>query len=103
MASGLLGFNDLTAATNTTVYTVPANTTSSFSVNFTNRSNAVAVIRLAICTTSTPANSEYIFLDYSLAGGTSLERTGLVAQAAKLIVAYSSTSGVSVQVYGYEA
>lgn len=103
MPSGLLGFNDLAATTNTTVYTVPAATTASFSVNFTNRSNVVGVIRLAICATSTPANSEYIFFDYSLAGNTSLERTGLVAQAGKLIVAYSTVANISVQVYGYEA
>lgn len=102
MPTGLLGFNALTAATNTTVYTVPAATTSSFSVNFVNLGDTVANIRLAICSTSTPANSEYIFFDYALSGNSSLERTGLVAQAGKLIVAYSSLANVSVQVYGYE-
>jgi hypothetical protein len=103
MPSGLLGFNDLAATTNTTVYTVPAATTSSFSINFTNRNNVPVEIRFGICTTSTPANSEFIIFDAIVAAGTSLERTGLVAQAGKLIVAYSDTAGVSVQVYGYEA
>jgi hypothetical protein len=103
MASGLLGFTDLSSSTNTSVYTVPSATTSSFSVNFTNRNNVPVMIRLGVCATSTPANSEYIIYDFTVAAGTSLERTGLVAGAAKIVVAYSNTANVSVQVYGYEA
>lgn len=103
MASGLLGTADLTASTNTSVYTVPSATTSSFSVNFTNRNNVPVLVRLGICASASPANAEYIIYDYAIAAGTSLERTGLVAQAAKIVVVYSNTANVSVQVYGYEA
>jgi hypothetical protein len=102
MASGLLGFNDLTAATNTTVYTVPSSVTSSFAVNFTNRNITPVTVRLAICATSTPANGEYVIYDVIIQGSSSLERTGLVAQTGKLVVAYSNTANVSVQAYGYE-
>jgi hypothetical protein len=102
MASGLLGTADLSASTNTSVYTVPSATTSSFSVNFTNRNNVPVLVRLGVCATSTPSNAEYIIYDFTIAAGTSLERTGLVAGAAKIVVAYSNTASVSVQVYGYE-
>jgi hypothetical protein len=39
MANGKLGANALTAATNTTVYTVPVDHFSVVSVNFTNRNS----------------------------------------------------------------
>jgi hypothetical protein len=103
MASGLLGFNDLAASTNTSVYTVPSTTTASFSVNFTNRNTTPVEVRLSICDTSSPANSEFIIFDVIIQGSSSLERTGLVAQTGKIVVAFSNTANVSVQVYGYEA
>ena len=102
MASGILGFNNLSATTNTSVYTVPSSVTSSFSVNFTNRNTVAVTVRLAVCDTSTPANSEYILYDTTLAANACLERSGLVAQTGKIVVAYSNTANVSVQAYGYE-
>ena len=47
MASGILGNSDLSANTNTTVYTVPADTYSVVTVNFCNRGSNTANIRLA--------------------------------------------------------
>lgn len=102
MASGILGTADLTASTNTSVYTVPSATTASFSVNFTNRTNVPILIRLGVCASSSPTNDEYIIYDATIAAGTSLERTGLVANTGKIVVAYANNSGASVQVYGYE-
>lgn len=103
MASGILGTADLTAATNTSVYTVPTAKTASFAVNFTNRSSIPVNIRLAVCAIGTPTNAEYVIYDNVVNPGTSLERTGLVAQENKIVVVYSNTASVSVQVYGYEA
>ena len=40
--------------------------------------------------------------DAIIAGNGSLERTGIVLDAAKLVVVYSSAANVSVQAYGYE-
>lgn len=102
MPSGILGLADLAANTNTSVYTVPAATTTSFSVNFTNRGPTSALVRLSICSTSTPANSEFVIFDGVLNPDSFIERTGLVAQAGKIVVASSTTANVSVQVYGYE-
>jgi hypothetical protein len=103
MASGILGQSAPSASTNTTVYTVPALTTATFNVSFCNTGTAPANVRLAVCTSSTPAASEYLEYDYNLLAGGVLERSGIVAQAAKLIVVYTDTANVAVSVYGYEA
>ncbi len=102
MASGVLGTSDLSAATNTSVYTVPSAKTASFSVNFTNRNSVPVQVRLAVSSSGTPANADYLMYDVALNPNVSLERTGLVAEATKIVVAYSDTASVSVQVYGYE-
>ena len=103
MANGLLGFADLSANTNTTLYTVTSGLTGSFAVNFTNRNEFPIVISLAICATSTPANGEYLLYNVEVDGNSSFERSGLVAQSGKLLVVSSSSTGASAQVYGYEA
>lgn len=102
MASGLLGSADLSAATNTTLYTVPATKTASFSVNFCNRNDTAVTIRLAIGTSATPANADWVLYDVIVQGDGALERAGLVLDAGKLVVVYASAANVSVQAYGYE-
>ena len=102
MASGRLGANDLAATTNTTIYTVPTGKLATFNVSFTNRNSGSVSIRLALTLAATPTAGEWLFYDYVLAGNQTIERTGLVADAAKLVVAYSSTANVSVVAYGLE-
>lgn len=102
MASGTLGQAALAATTNTTVYTVPAGKTGSFTVNFQNRAITSTWVRLAIATNSTPTASEYVLYDVLVGQYGTLEKTGLVASAGKNIVVYSSTGNVSVNVYGFE-
>lgn len=103
MASGILGQSAPSASTNTTVYTVPSSTTATFNVSFCNTGTSPANVRLAVCASSTPAASEYLEYDYNLLAGSVLERSGIVAQAAKLVVIYTDTATVAVSVYGYEA
>ena len=103
MASGILGQFAPSAATNTTVYTVPTAKTATFNISIVNRGTAVATIRIGVSATGTPGNTEWI--EYGaqiLANGGILERTGLVAQAAKNVVVYSDVASTSVTVYGYE-
>ena len=103
MASGILGQFAPSAATNTTVNTVPSAKTATFNINIVNRGTAVATIRIGVSATGTPGNTEWI--EYGaqiLANGGILERTGLVAQAAKNVVVYSDVANTSVTVYGYE-
>ena len=103
MASGILGQSALAATTNTTVYTVPANTHSVVNVNVVNRSGtAPALIRLALASTGTPTNAEWIEYDVEVPKNGVLERTALSLQAARNIVAYSSTGDATVTIFGIE-
>jgi hypothetical protein len=102
MATGRLGVADLAAATNTTLYTVPASTFSVVTVNIVNRGATAANIRIAVAATATPADSEYIEYDVSLAAKGVLERTGVVMDTGKLLVVRSSAVNVNAVTYGIE-
>lgn len=104
MATGRLSTPvQLTATTNTTVYTVPTGYYSVFNVSMTNTSTSSVTIRLAIATTSTPGTAEWIEYDTVIVGKGVFERTGLVLDAGKYVVAYASAgSAVNVTVYGIE-
>jgi len=102
MATGRLGVADLAAATNTTLYTVPASTFSVVTVSVCNRGASAATIQLAVSSSSTPALSEYLEFDVSLAAKGVLERTGIVLDAGKLLVVRSSAISVNAVVYGIE-
>lgn len=102
MATGTLGQSAPSATTNTTVYTVPAGKTATFNVSILNRSSSASTVRLAIAATGTPGDSEWLEYDASVPGNGVLERTGLVASAAKNIVVYAGAATFSVNVYGYE-
>jgi len=102
MATGRLGTFQLATTTLTTVYTVPTGTYSVFNVSFTNTTATAVTIRLAIAATSTPAASEYIEYDTTIVGKGVFERTGLVANAGLVVVAYCVGTGVNVNVYGIE-
>lgn len=102
MATGRLGASDLTAAALTTVYTCPADTFAVVAVNFLNRGNQAQTFRLAVATSASPTNSEYIEYDVEVLSKGVLERTGLVLAATQRLVAYASGGNASVVVYGIE-
>ena len=66
MATGRLGVADLAAATNTTLYTVPSSTFSVVTVSVVNRGTGPANIRIAIASSATPADSEYVEYDVEI-------------------------------------
>jgi hypothetical protein len=103
MATGRLGAFDITATTNTTVYTCPASTFSVVTVSLCNRNASTArTVRIAIASSSTPTVAEYIEYDASLLANGVLERTGIVVDAGKLIVVYASAVDISCVVMGIE-
>lgn len=103
MASGTLGQSAPSAATYTTVYTVPGGATATVNINVVNRGATGGLVRLAVAAASTPANAEFIEYDTNLNSAQVLERSGIVMSGGKLLVAYCSTANFSVNVYGFES
>jgi len=102
MATGRLGVANLAAATDTSIYTCPVDTFSVVTISVCNRSVSAANIRVAVSTSSTPSNEEFLEFDTSLSAKGVLERTGVVLDAGKQIVVRSSAIDVNVVVYGIE-
>lgn len=102
MATGRLAGSDLSAATNTTVYTCPADIFTVASVNIVNRGSGPVTINLAIADLDTPTNGEYIEYQTELLPKNVLERTGIVLGATQKIVVYSNSGNVSVVAFGIE-
>jgi hypothetical protein len=102
MATGRLGAADLAAATNTTLYTVPADTFTVLTLSMVNRTGAIITARVSVSNTATPANSEFIEYDVQLTANGVLERTGIVMDAGKLLVVRTSAANVSAVCYGIE-
>ena len=104
MATGILGTPaDLTATTNTTLYTVPATTFTIASVSLCNRSASSVTVRLALAASASPTNAEWIEYGATIPAYSVLERTGLAIDTGKQVVAYASAgSSISAMVYGIE-
>jgi hypothetical protein len=110
MATGRLGSTSLTSNTNATVYSVPSNYYSVFNVAFCNTQATAVTIRLAIASNGASVSaSEWIEYGVTVAPGGVFERTGIVADSGKAIVAWTSSStaasigsNVTVNVWGIE-
>jgi hypothetical protein len=102
MATGILGQAALSAATNTTIYTVTATTFTVMSVSIVNRGSTVASVRVALAAAATPTAAEWIEFDAQIGPNGVLERTGIMMNAGRLLVVYANTANVSVTAFGIE-
>jgi hypothetical protein len=102
MATGRLGTADLAAGTLTSVYTVPLTTFTVATVSVVNRGSTAALIRIALASSATPTDAEWLEYDVSLSAKGVLERTGIVMDASKILVVRSSAASVNAVVYGIE-
>lgn len=102
MATGRLGAADLSAATNTSLYTVPVDTFSVVTVSLCNRSTGTRSVRIAVASAATPTDAEYIEFDADVLANGVLERTGIVVDAGKIIVVRANSTDVTAVCYGIE-
>ena len=106
MATGKVAAVALSAAANTSVYTVPTGKVFTGKINFCNRNAAVAKVRLAYSTSVAPLAGEWLEYDCPLSAigstGNVLERNGECLGAGESVWAYSDTANVDVVVQGYE-
>jgi len=102
MATGRLGTADLAAATDTLLYTCPADTFAVVTVSLCNRNASSVRVRMAVGTSGTPADAEFIEYDSELTGNSVIERTGLVLSAGQTVIVRSNTINVSAVAVGIE-
>ena len=103
MATGRLGVADLSATTDTVVYTVPADTFSVVTVSVCNRGATTATVRIAVSSSTSPSASEYLEYDTDLLAKGVLERTGIVMDSTnKYLIVRSSLTSVNAVVMGIE-
>ena len=102
MATGRLGTANLSALTNTSLYTVPTDTFAVVTVSMCNRSSGTRSVRIAICDTATPGDDEYIEFDADVLANGVLERTGIIMDAGKVLVVRADSTDVTAVCYGIE-
>lgn len=100
----MLGKGKLLAATNVSVYTVPATKKAVCNVSICNRSPDSITVYLAVVAgyTGVIADEDYIEYNITIPGYGVLERTGIVIDAAESIVARSVEGFGSISIWGYE-
>jgi len=100
MTNAVGGF-DLSANTDTLIYTCPSSTVATKTVTFVARTQA-ATVRLAHTTGGSPASTDYYAYGRSLAASKEYEKSGIFLNAGEKLYARADATGVSVVVTGPE-
>lgn len=95
MANKKLGSATPAAATNTTLYTVPAMKSAVFNLNVCNTTAAAVSVRVSV-------GGDSIEYDASIPANGVLERTALIAEAGEVVSVRASATGVVFRAYGIE-
>ena len=90
------------ANTLATLYEVPTGRRAVVNVAACNKGTTAAKLRVALTASSTPAESEFIEFDVTLAPTEVLERTALSLAAGQKIVVQASSATVSFNTWGIE-
>ena len=98
----ILGQTNPTTTALTTLYTVPATTFTVLGLSLCNRGTTTVSVRVALATSATPTNSEFIEYNAEIGANGVLERTGIMMNANKLLVIYASNANVSASAFGIE-
>ena len=102
MPTGRVGIQDLSASTNTTLYTCPTNNFAVVSVTVANRNATAISVRLALTTSASVTDNSYLEFGATIPANGVLERTGIVMAAGQLIVVWASATNVNAVAYGIE-
>lgn len=90
------------ANTLATLYEVPTGRRAVVNVGACNKGTALSKVRVALTASATPAESEFIEYDVSLAATEVLERTALSLAAGQKIMAQATTATVTFNAWGIE-
>ena len=91
----------LSSTSNTEVYQVPFEQYAMLNVSMTNVSSQAVSVRLAVATSATPDDWDWIEWDTVIVPNGTLERTSLMVQAERRIVVRASTANaINVTCYG---
>jgi len=104
MASGRLGAEDLAAATETTLYTVPVDRKATVNVSFVNRGTVTAKIKLALspALAGSAVNADFLEFERILDPKDSIERLGIVMDTGQILFVESDVIDVTAVAYGFE-
>ena len=103
MATGILAYLDITSAsTDTQLYACPTNIVSSFSISMVNRTASPVQVNIALTTSTSIVNGQYIAYNTTIYPYETYERNGLVITEGQFVYVRSTTTGVNAIAYGYE-